>query len=118
MSETASFVKDVVGPKGCVSIADEAKEQSDDIEGHTQTGGLRVHYSDRDASGHFSRADELIDTSAEPDHDALCALEQQFLLDAIKNDRDLTTHVQDAVNSLRIVLAADQSAREGRTIDL
>ena len=118
MSETASFVKDVVGPQGCVSIVDEAKEQSDDIEGHTQTGGLRVHYSDRDASGAFSRPNALIDTSDEPDHDRLCALEQEFLLDAIVNDRDLHDHVHDAVNSLRIVLAADTSVREGRTVEL
>ncbi len=118
MSETASFVKDVVGPLGCVSIADEAKEQSDDIEGHTQTGGLRVHYSDTDASGAFFRSDEFIDASGEPDHDALCALEQEYLLRAVKEDLDLSDHIQDAVNSLRIVLAADQSAREGRTIDL
>jgi hypothetical protein len=44
--------------------------------------------------------------------------EQEFLLNAIKNDVDLTDHLTDAVSSLRIVLAADQSAREGRTIDL
>ena len=118
MSETASFVKDVVGPNGSVSIVDEAKEQSDDIEGHTQTGGLRVHYSDRDESGEFSSSDEIVDTSYEPDHDGLCALEQEFLLDAIVNDRDLGDHVRDAVNSLRIVLAADKSIREGRTVDL
>ena len=118
MSETASFVKDVVGPKGCVSIIDEAKEQSDDIEGHTQTGGLRVHFSDRDKSGAFRQPDTLIDTSDEPGHDALCALEQQFLLDAILHDRDLSDHIRDAVNSLRIVLAADTSVREGRTVAL
>ena len=118
MSETASFVKDVVGPRGCVSIVDEAKEQSDDIEGHTQTGGLRIHRSERDEAGNFSVPDEIIDTSDEPDHDALCALEQEFLLDAIVNDVDLTDHVQDAVNSLRIVLAADKAAREGITVEL
>ncbi len=118
MSETASFVKDVIGPRGCVSIIDEAKEQSDDIEGHTQTGGLRVHYSERDESGAFTQPDALVDTSDEPDHDALCALEQQFLLDAITYDADLSEHVQDAVNSLRIVLAADTAVREGHTVDL
>ena len=36
MSETASFVKDVAGPLGSVSIVDEVKDQTDDIEGtHT-----------------------------------------------------------------------------------
>ena len=118
MSETASFVKDVVGPHGCVSIVDEAKDVSDEIEGHTQTGGLRVHYGALGADGAFTRPDVLIDTSGEPSHDELCALEQQFLLEAIRGDRDLACHVQDAVSSLKIVLAADVAAREGRTLAL
>lgn len=118
MSETASFVKDVVGPRGCVSIADEAKEVSDNIEGHTQTGGLHVHYGNLDEHGYLTRPDERIDTSDEPSHDELCALEQEFLLQAIQEDLDLTDHVEDAVNSLRIVLAADRSFREGRSITI
>ena len=52
------------------------------------------------------------------DHDQLCVLEQQFLLDAIKNDRDLSQHMADAVNSLKIVLAADKSVATGQTITL
>ena len=116
MSETAFFVKDVIGPRGCVSITDEAKEDSKDIEGHTQTGGLRLHHSALDHSGAFLREDEWIDTSDEPDHDTLCRLEQEYLLDAIINDRDLTDHANDAVNSLRIVLAADEAFRTGQTV--
>ena len=55
MSETAFFVKDVVGPKGCVSIV--ATEQagterhSDDIDSHTKTSALRVHKADLDEAG-------------------------------------------------------------------
>ena len=118
MSETASFVKDVVGPKGCVSIVDEAKEVSDDIEGHTQTGGLRIHYAELGDHRSFAKADELLDTSDEPSHDELCALEQEFLLRAIREDRDLTNHMRDAVSSLEIVLAADTAARERRVLHL
>ena len=118
MSETASFVKDVVGPRGCVGIVDEAKEVSDDIEGHTQTGGLRVHFGQLGADGNFAKPDEFIDTSDEPSHDELCAMEQEFLLKAIRNDEDLADHVQDAVSSLAIVLAADAAAREGKTVEL
>lgn len=116
MSETAFFVKDVIGPRGSISIVDDAKGDSDDIEGHTQTGGLRLHHSLLDADGAFVRQDELLDMSDEPSHDALCELEQRFLLQAIEEDRDLTTHVQDAVNSLKIVLAADEAFRTGRTV--
>ena len=118
MSETAFFVKDVIGPKGCVSIIDERKSDSDDIEGHTKTGGLLLHFSELDADGQFAKEDELINTEDEPDHDALCLLEQKYFLSAITEDRDLTHHLQDAVNSLKIVLAADRSFRTGKTISL
>lgn len=117
MSETAFFVKDVVGPRGCVSIVERDKA-SDDIDGHTKTGTLLVHHSERNAEGQFARKDELIDTSDEPDHDGLCRLEQEYLLRAIQEDLDLTSHMEDAVNSLRIVLAADESFRTGQTVAL
>ena len=118
MSETAFFVKDVIGPRGCVSIVEEAKGDSGDIEGHTKTGALRLHHSQLGKDGAFAVEDEIIDTSDEPDHDGLCELEQRFLLDAILLDRDLTDHVNDAVNSLKIVLAADEAFRTGQTVRL
>lgn len=121
MSEVAYFVKDVIGPKGCVSIVDRQGERaagSADVDTHTKTNSLRVHWQDRDRDDQFVRADEWIDTQDEPDHDGLCRREQEFLLRAIRQDLDLTDHLADAVNSLRIVLAADRAAREGRTIDL
>ena len=118
MSETAFFVKDVIGPKGCVSIVEKSGEDTSDIEGHTNTGCLKVHHSALDPDGGFAQPDELIDTSDEPDHDALCQLEQEFLLDAILHDQDLSAHGQDAVNSLKIVLAADESFKTGKTITL
>ncbi len=118
MSETAFFIKDVIGPKGCVSIVDEAKGESDDVEGHTKTGGLKLHRSNMDENGKFTFPDHIINTSDEPDHDGLCLLEQQYFLDAISNDIDLEGHLRDAVNSLRIVLAADESYRTGKTVML
>lgn len=118
MSETAYFVKDVIGPKGCVSIVDKRDEGSSDIDSHTQTGCLKVHHSTTDTNGNFVKKDEYLDTSDEPDHDGLCLLEQQYLLKAIKEDIDLTAHTRDAVNSLRIVLAADESFKTGQTVNL
>ncbi|GGW43736.1 Gfo/Idh/MocA family protein [Arenibacter certesii] len=116
MSETAFFVKDVIGPKGAVSIIDEAKGESQDIDGHSKTNSLKLHYSELDAAGKFSKKDEMIPTEDEPDHDGLCLLEQEYLLKAIKEDLDLTDHLNDAVNSLKIVLAADESVRTGKTV--
>ncbi|MFM9059221.1 MAG: Gfo/Idh/MocA family protein [Planctomycetaceae bacterium] len=120
MSDVAFFVKDVVGPKGCVSIAGvkESEADTDEIEGHTKAALLRVHHAELRPDGTFARTDDLLDCSGEPDHDGLCRLEQEFFLDAIVNDRDLGDHMDDAVNSLRIVLAADESVRTGRTVDL
>lgn len=118
MSETAFFVKDVIGPKGCVSIVDEAKGDSDSVDDHSKTGALKLHHAAMDENGNFAKADEIIDTSDEPDHDALCLLEQEYFLKAITEDMDLDNHLRDAVNSLRIVLAADESFRTGKTIEL
>lgn len=117
MSEEAFFIKDVIGPKGCVSIVDK-KGDSQDIDEHTQTGCLKLHHSERDSNGEFSKKNEFIDTSNEPNHDELCELEQKYLLKAIQEDVDLSQHLKDAVNSLRIVLAADESFRTGKTIEL
>lgn len=118
MSETAFFVKDVIGPKGCVSIVDEAKGDSDSVDDHSKTGALKLHHSSIDTTGNFTKPDELIDTSDEPDHDGLCLLEQEYFLKAIQEDLDLGDHLRDAVNSLRIVLAADKSFKTGRTVTL
>lgn len=119
MSETAFFVKDVIGPKGCVSIVakDAAKAgQSDNVDAHTKTESLKVHYADIDAANNFTRADEWIDLTDEPDHNELCKREQLFFLNAIKNDVDLKDHVEDAVNSLRIAFACDESVRTGEVV--
>jgi hypothetical protein len=104
-----------------VSIVDrqgERKAGSADVDSHTKTNSLRVHWQDRDAEDQFVRKDEWLDTNDEPDHDGLCLREQLYLLAAIRDNVNLGDHLADAVNSLRIVLAADRAAREGRTIDL
>jgi predicted dehydrogenase len=48
----------------------------------------------------------------------LCRREQEHFLRAIREKTDLSAHWQSALDSMRIVLAADQSFREGRTIKL
>jgi len=118
MSETAVFIKDVIGPKGSVSISDEIKSESQDIEGHTKTGGLKLHHAALDDKGNFVKEDDFVSTADEPDHDGLCRLEQEYFLKAITDDVDLGGHLRDAVNSLRIVLGADESFKTGKTIAL
>lgn len=119
ISETAFFVKDVIGPKGCVSIvAKEAggKGKSDSVESHTKTESLKWHHADLDAGNAFTRPDEWIDLTDEPDHQELCNREQAFFLAAVREDMDLTDHVEDAVNSLRIAFACDESVRTGQAV--
>ena len=120
MSEVAYFVKDVIGPQGCISIMDteQGKGDSDDIDSHTKTNRLKIHFASHDEKERFSRPDEIINTEDEPDHQGLCDLEQEFFLRAIVENMDLTDHQEDAVNSLRIVLAADKSYKTGRTVEL
>ena len=54
----------------------------------------------------------------EPDHQGLCDSEQRYFLSAMQNDIDLTDHIDDAVNSLRIAFACDESVRTGKVVSL
>ncbi len=121
MSETAFFVKDVIGPKGCVSIVAKnagASGKSDNVDSHTKTESLRVHRADLDANDHFTQADTWIDMQDEPDHQELCNREQRYFLKAIHENLDLTDHMQDAVSSLQIAFACDESVRTGQPVFL
>ncbi|MGV8985235.1 MAG: Gfo/Idh/MocA family protein [Cypionkella sp.] len=109
MSETAFFVKDIISPKGAVSIVDGDKGASSDIDGHTKVGGILLHRPE---------GDHLIKMPQEPGHQGLCDAEQAFVLRAISEDLSLERHLQDAVQSLRICLAADESIRTGAPVAL
>jgi predicted dehydrogenase len=109
MSETAFFVKDIVSPNGSVSITDGNKGASSDIDGHTKVGGILVHRPE---------GDQLIEMPDEPGHQALCDAEQAYMVQAIRDDTDLSRHMNDAVQSLAICLAADESIRTGQAITL
>ncbi len=121
MSETAFFVKDVDRPEGL----------GVDRHGGRRLGAaLRRHqhpHQDQPDSPPPGRprrrrlarqARRRISTSDEPSHDDLCEREQRFLLKAIDEDLDLSDHMEDAIKSLRIVLAADRSVRTGEVVRL
>ncbi|MFY2825766.1 Gfo/Idh/MocA family protein [Ruegeria sp. MALMAid1280] len=109
MSETAFFVKDIVSPNGSVSITDGNKGASADIDGHTKVGGLLVHTPD---------GNRTVEMPDEPGHQQLCDAEQAYMLRAIADDINLTRHMNDAVQSLAICLAADESIRTGQPVSL
>jgi predicted dehydrogenase len=118
ISETAFFVKDVMSPKGSVSIIMSEGAKSADVDTHTKTSTIRVHHAALDDRGDFVRPDTLISMADEPGHQDLCEREQAFVLKAITEDLDLGRHMDDAIKSLDVVLAADRSMRERRAIDL
>ena len=110
MSDTAFFVKDVISPNGAVSIRMPESARSDDIDTHTKTALLRVH---KVASG-----DTDISMADEPGHQDLCDREQAHVARAILENLDLARHLEDAVQSLAICLAADESVRSGQPVKL
>ena len=110
MSDTAFFVKDVISPGGAVSIRMPESARSDDIDTHTRTSVIRLH--------RVGRPDEDLSMADEPDHQALCDREQAFVARAIREDLDLSRHLQDAVRSLAVCLAADESVRSGQPVRL
>ncbi|MBP7002859.1 Gfo/Idh/MocA family oxidoreductase [Amaricoccus sp.] len=110
MSDTAFFVKDVVSPNGAVSIRMPETARSDDIDTHTRTSTIRLH--------RVGEADRDLSMADEPGHQALCDREAAFVAAAIRDDADLSRHLQDAVASLAVCLAADESVRSGRPVKL
>lgn len=110
MSETAFFVKDVISPGGAVSIVAADIAGSSDIDSHTRVGRLLVHPTIGE--------DRVIALEDEPGHQELCNAEQAFVGRAILEDIDMSRHALDAVQSLAICLAADESVRTGKAVDL
>jgi predicted dehydrogenase len=121
VSDNAFFIKDVFGPKGAVSIVAKkaaAVGNSDNIDDHTKTESIKVHHADLDVNDEFSKPDEFIDLTDEPNHQGLCDREQLFFLKAIHEDLDLTDPTEDAINSLRIAFACDESVKTGEVVKL
>ena len=72
----------------------------------------------KNEAGELEAKDEYIELEDEPDHDELCRREQVFFLNGILGKADLTEHQNSAIRASEIVLAADQSFRIGKTLDL
>ena len=118
MSETAFFVKDIISPNGSVSIVMDESAKSDDIDTHTRTARIRIHHAETNHEGLFLKNDTELSMDDEPDHQALCEREQDYVYQAITQDIDLSRHMEDAINSLAICLAADRSVRSGDSVTL
>lgn len=121
VSDNAFFIKDVFGPRGAVSIvAKQASRagKSDDIDSHTKTESIKVHHAAIGADDEFLKPDEWVDLSDEPDHQELCNREQRYFLKAILEDLDLSDPTADAVNSLKIAFACDESVKSGQVVML
>ena len=84
--------------------------RSDDLSTHTATQTIRVH--------RVGQPDQDLSMADEPGHQELCEREQAFVARAITENLDLTRHMEDAVQSLAICLAADESVRSGQPVKL
>ena len=110
MSETAHFVKDIVSAGGAVSLRAPQGLGSSDVEGHTAADQLIL----APAGG-----DEQVQSFAEsPGHQRLCDLQAAAMARAIREDADLSRHINDAARSVAVCLAADESVRTGRPVRL
>jgi predicted dehydrogenase len=83
-----------------------------------RSNAIRVHHAELTPAGAFARPDDLLTQSNEPDHDELCRFEQEFFVRAIREQLDLTSHLEDSLTSMAIVLAADEAMRTGKPVDL
>jgi predicted dehydrogenase len=121
ISETAFFVKDVIGPKGSVSIVSDDEtfiKDSDNLENHTKNNCLKIHSSELDSNQNFIAPNRKIIYDEDPSHQDLCDYEQEYFYNSITNDIDLKSHMEDAFKSLQIALACDEAVRKSITVYL
>jgi predicted dehydrogenase len=116
VSKTAYFVKDVLSPNGAVSMVAEGDANFDDV-AHKRISRLRIHRAATTETG-FRPGDDLLSLEDVPDQQGLCYREQDFVHRAIVEDLDLSRHMEAAVQSLRVCLAADESIRSGLPVRL
>ncbi|MFN7003576.1 MAG: Gfo/Idh/MocA family protein [Roseinatronobacter sp.] len=110
MSETAHFVKDIVSPGGAVSLRAPQGIGSADVEGHTAADHLIVAPT--------GEGERLRVFAESPGHQGLCDRQATAMAQAIREDQDLSRHVADAVRSVAVCLAADESVRTGHPVRL
>jgi predicted dehydrogenase len=110
MSETAHFVKDVVSWGGAVSLRAPEGIGSADVEGHTAADHLIIAPT--------GEAERVVSFQDSPGHQALCDLQARAMAQAIRDDHDMTRHLADAVRSVAVCLAADESVRTGKAVRL
>nr|MBA3845411.1 Gfo/Idh/MocA family oxidoreductase [Planctomycetota bacterium] len=82
MSENAYFVKDVIGPGGCVSIIGAKDVASDDVDQHGASDSLVLRRAD--PTGATPGTTEIVPLADEPGHQGICDREQALFLRAIR----------------------------------
>ncbi|MEZ5863972.1 MAG: hypothetical protein R3D25_07835 [Geminicoccaceae bacterium] len=128
ISQSAFIVKDIIGPNGSVSVLSPetvpptpqgaTSATSSEISTHSKIRPLRLHHAALGPRNELLRGDEEIVIEEMLNHDQICDRKQQSLLDAIVEDRDMSDHMRRAVDSMRVVLAADESIRTGQLVEL
>lgn len=110
MSETAHFVKDIISAHGSVSLRAPEQIGSADVEGHTAADHLILAPSGKpETVRHYPDS---------PGHQALCDRQAHAMAVAILRDANLDRHMTDAIRSVAVCLAADESVRTGKPVRL
>ncbi len=117
MSETAFFVKDVISPNGCVSIVmNEAVTKSDDVDAHTKP---RISASTARSGTQMAGSCTRIPIFPWRMSRAIRSFASVNRLSCRKlsvKTSTMTVIMNDALQSLRICLAADESVRSGQPV--
>jgi hypothetical protein len=79
---------------------------------------IKIHSADIGHDECFAHPDEDLPVICDLDRRKLCDLQAAYMLKAIQEDIDLERRMDDAVQSLRICLAADESVQSGRPVYL
>ncbi|CVK85153.1 uncharacterized protein FMAN_02061 [Fusarium mangiferae] len=110
ISKIGCTIRDVMGPKGSVSMIQDDQPGSAAMEKVTRSASIRVASVDG--------GEKDLSMLNEPSFAELCARQQAFLLNAIRGDWDLSQHMDDAVQSLAVAIAAETSRKENNAVDL
>lgn len=110
-------LREAWGPEGCVRLLPPAKDSRNNLfEEQSKTRVTMQKIAPSVPSRWQER--EIWEMPEEPTRQQLCAWEQAFFLKAIRESIDLSAHQARALASLRLALAAEESLRTGRPVDL
>ncbi len=111
-------LREAWGPEGSVRLLPPTKDsQNRPPQTHAKTR-VTVQKVPLSTQNQEMPVREIWEIPEEPTRQHLCECEQAFFLKAIRENTDLRAHQAQALATLRLALAAEESLRTGRPVDL